>query len=478
LAPNKKQILERLKQSFSKIKKCPEELLAVRQYIIDAITLARNNTFVRASIWAFLFLLIISLVVVFRSYTNSKQISLGLQIYVYICAVFFYAVLVFAFYEFLKEKLYDLIVPANSGYDLETSKNAKFLTFGIIACMSIMIFLLIFDYFQHSKIDDDVGNSIVTECQIDPLKQASTPQKQESSAVETPVFLGTYGDFFGGVVNPVLTFGTLVALAITILMQRLQLRDARNENKENSLHTQQQVFENTFFNLLTLHTENVRNLRFDDERPGRKLSEGRAVFGSLLDYIGRNATSALSVVSSYRMLQRNRNDILGHYFRHIYQILNHIDKFNFKSTMKLSDKSAFQKRYANILRAQLSSHELVLLLLNCTKDMVDKGKFLKLVVKYNFLEHLPATKEKGGVPFIHELKPGAEKIFADFYPEYLKPTLNPYGAFGNNEIFKEYIDLKRDEARNAAEAKKAAEAKAALDPLHPPPANSPGPVVD
>ena len=100
------------------------------------------------------------------------------------------------------------------------------------------------------------------------------------------------------------------------------------------------------------------------------------------------------------------------------------------------------------------------------------------MVKYKFLEHLPATKGTDGVPFIPELKQGAESIFVDYYPKYPKGMLNPYGAFGSNEIFKEYIDSKRAEARKAAEAKKAVDANAALDPMNTPPASSPGPVVD
>lgn len=53
---------------------------------------------------------------------------------------------------------------------------------------------------------------------------------------------------------------------------------------------------------------------------------------------------------------------LGHYFRHIYQSFCYIKSQNF-----LSKKQKYE--YAKILRAQLSSHELALLVLNALSDL-------------------------------------------------------------------------------------------------------------
>lgn len=462
---NKKSALKKLNLFFVKKKEDLKGSLPDRQDINKAVASARDSTLLRVLIWSFLFFFIIAFVVGFRSYANSNPEYLSIQAVVFGAATILYLLLIFPFYEFLSSMLYELVVPKESKYDSETDRNTGFLTIGIILCMTVMIFLLMFDYFQHSKAVAGIGKPLVTEIQNNPSEQAPVPQKQESPVLEIPVFLGTYGDFFGGVVNPVLTFGTLIALAITILMQRLQLRDARNETKENSLHAQQQAFESTFFNLLTLHTENVKNLRFDDDDlSGQKASEGRAVFALVLNYLAINCHYADNRLAGYRLLQKNRNDIFGHYFRHLYQILNQIE--NFKASMTLDEKYIFQKRYANILRAQLSSHELVLLLLNCTKKTVDEGRFRDLVVKYEFLEHLPATKGEDGVPSVPELGLSGGKIFLDYFPNVWEIKRHPHGAFGKNEVFKGYI-----------EAKQAADAKAALDAMHTSPADSPGPVI-
>lgn len=461
---NKKFDLKKLKLFFDKRTGDFKKLVPNRLDVKKTVASVRNNTLLWVLIWSFLFFFIIAFVVGFRSYANVNPEYLRFQDEVFAAATFFYLLLIFPFYEFLSSKLYKLVVPKGSKYDSETDRNIGFLTIGIILCTTVMIFLLIFDYFQHSKTVAESGKSLVSEIQNNPLEQAPVPHKQESPEPEIPVFLGTYGDFFGGVVNPVLTFGTLIALAITILMQRLQLRDARNETKKNSLHAQQQAFESTFFNLLTLHTENVKNLRFDEDDPkGKNVSEGRAVFASVLNYIGRNVEYADNRLVGYRSLQKNKNDILGHYFRHLFQILNQIE--NFKASLTLDEKYLFQKRYANILRAQLSSHELVLLLLNCTKKTVDEGRFRDLVVKYEFLEHLSATEGEDGIPTVPELGRSGEKIFLDYFPTVFEIKRHPNGAFGKNEVFKRYIE---------AEAKHAADAKAVLDAINISPADSQG----
>ena len=463
---NKIPASKKIKLFYGEKKEVLKKSLPDRKSIFQAISAIRDSTLLRILIWSFLFVFIIAFVIGFRSYANSNPEYLHIQGFAFGIAMCVYILLIFPFYEFLSSKLYGLIVPKESKYDSETDRNTGFLTIGIILCMTAMIFLLMFDYFQHSKEVSGMEKPLVSEIQNDPSEKAPVPKKQEPPAPETPVFLGTYGDFFGGVVNPVLTFGTLIALAITILMQRLQLRDARNETKENSLHAQQQAFESTFFNLLSLHTENVKNLRFDDDdRTGQHVPEGRAVFAGILAYLGRDSKYADNRLTCYRLLQKNKNDILGHYFRHLYQILNHIE--NFKASMASGEKYIFQKRYASILRAQLSSHELVLLLLNCTKGTVGEGRFRDLVVKYEFLEHLPATEGEDGVPSVPELGLYGGKIFVDYFPNNWEVWMHPHGAFGKNEVFKRYIV-----------AKKAADAKAALEVKHTSPADSPGPVID
>lgn len=443
--------LKEIKLFLEKKKEVLKNHLPDRESVDNLFSKVVDNTPLRIFTWFLLFFCIIAFVIGFRNHAISNPEYLKIQNFVFLFAFLVYIALIFPFHNFLSSKLYRLILPNGSNHDSETARNTVLLAIGIILCMTAMIFLLMFDYFEHSKGGFEIEKPQVTKIQNNLSGQPPSSTTQGPSSTETPVFLGTYGDFFGGIVNPVLTFGTLIALAITILMQRLQLRDARNENKANSLHAKEQAFESTFFNLLSLHTENVKNLRFDEHvSSDKKASEGRSVFASILAYLGRNTQYAFGRLAKYRSLQKKNNDILGHYFRHLYQILNHIE--NFKYGINFVENKKFKKRYANILRAQLSSHELVLLLLNCTEGTVDKGRFRYLVVKYEFLEHLPATEGEDGVPFVPELGLNAEKIFAGYFPNDIELRNNPHGAFGKNEVFKLYM-----EKRKAAETKPALE---------------------
>ena len=71
---------------------------------------------------------------------------------------------------------------------------------------------------------------------------------------------GQWGDFFGGILNPILTFLTFIGLIITIILQQIELKESREEFKrtadalyEQKKHMEIQSFENTFFKLVDLH---------------------------------------------------------------------------------------------------------------------------------------------------------------------------------------------------------------------------------
>jgi hypothetical protein len=69
---------------------------------------------------------------------------------------------------------------------------------------------------------------------------------------------------------------------------------------------------------------------------------------------------------------------VGHYFRNLYNIVKFVDRSD------VADKQF----YTNFVRAQLSSHELLLLFYNCATSLGDE-KFKPLVERYAFLKHMP-----------------------------------------------------------------------------------------
>lgn len=276
--------------------------------------------------------------------------------------------------------------------------------------------------------------------------------------------LGTFGDFFGGVFNPILAFFTVAGLALTVVMQRAGFSEARTR-----------AFETTFFNMLDLHTKVVQDLHFNpaiierNEDLARTVAlaglpepkapdpvSGRSVFSAVLSAINRyNDADKLRV---YEWFQKNHNDILGHYFRNLYQILRLVKKFE----RELEDPAI----YTAIVRAQLSTYELQLLFYNCLGEMVDSGAFRDLVKRYKLLEHLPLVYEpaqspgRGAAPnstgTSHRIRgenlPTDLACFEQYFEEEFHKgvlvngrnvTYKP-GAFGTNPQVKRYLAAIQD----------------------------------
>lgn len=276
--------------------------------------------------------------------------------------------------------------------------------------------------------------------------------------------LGSFGDFFGGVVNPIVTFLAFFGLILTIVIQRIELRQSRHEFKKTASALTVQSIETTFFNLIDLHHKIVDDLSFNAKQIPRhgeylnhidylggitkvvglghvppefnlKTKVGRAVFAEVVMHITFHVSGPLETLERYKILQNKHNYVLGHYFRNLYQALKLIDQ------CPVDDVPDAQKfKYASILRAQLSANELIALFFNCLDGVVDNGEFKKLLILYRFLEHIP-LEYKGGK--YYDRGSGAEiaddGLVAQYFGEgNLETGLHKEiscGAFGKNPTF-------------------------------------------
>lgn len=273
-------------------------------------------------------------------------------------------------------------------------------------------------------------------------------RSDEASANKFSEKLGPFGDFFGGVLNPIFTFLTFFGLILTIVIQRMELRLAREEYQKTASALTTQAIEATFFNILDLHHKIVEGLTFNPniiqwseinrmqklagvpEAYG-EITSGRAAFGNILYSISVFASSPQQIVENYRELQDRNNHVLGHYFRNLYQALKAIDTYP-ETTLSTAQK----EKYASILRAQLSSTELAVLFINCLDGVVDHGEFKNLLIRYKMLEHLPMEMRDNHWYFPGVFAPIAD---ADMVSQYLtakkmdvveRPVV--HGAFGTN----------------------------------------------
>lgn len=213
-----------------------------------------------------------------------------------------------------------------------------------------------------------------------------------------PTDRAIFGDSFGSV-NALFAGLAFAVLIFTIYLQReeLQLQRKELELTRQELHGQKdqmqqqnetlllQKFENTFFQLLSLLNEIIKDMKV----PGDRSIEGRACFAAIYVKLGAEYKAGVaknqyldsidSAVRVYEHMYESYENELGHYFRTLYHIYKYIDQ----SFVSYPNKH----RYANFARAQLSDRELALLFYNClSKNGIDK--FKPLIERYQILKNM------------------------------------------------------------------------------------------
>ena len=212
---------------------------------------------------------------------------------------------------------------------------------------------------------------------------------------------GLFGDMFGvgNAVFSALAFGGVI-LAIFLqqkglTLQRQELELTRNEVKVQGRQLQDQAetlkkqnLENTFFQLLGFHQDILQNITYNGK--GRD-AISKIVVGLRNEYSSKFDHNALAddlerIQATYERFHEKFHSHIGHYFRNLYHIL----KFINESPATEGEK----KLYGRLVRAQLSSDELVLLFYNCLSK-VGIEKFKPLVEEFSMLQHIPKKGSKG-----------------------------------------------------------------------------------
>lgn len=233
-----------------------------------------------------------------------------------------------------------------------------------------------------------------------------------------------FGAFIGGY------FGSLFALAAMLLL----LATLRTQRES----AERQDFSTKYFQLLTLHRQNVAEIELN-----RGLITGRKVFVQIVAEfrralevvksisnntaitrkqmieaafygvfygVGTNSTRMLSDAlitvgimkdAASRIsegLLRSKNSLdkggvvvfdghqhrLGHYYRHLYQLVTYVDQ---QQSSLLNDEEKYE--YVKTVRAQLSTHEQGLLLLDSLTPVGHRWWDEGLMTKYRLVKNLP-----------------------------------------------------------------------------------------
>lgn len=169
--------------------------------------------------------------------------------------------------------------------------------------------------------------------------------------------------------------------------------------EESIKNSRIQQFEGAFFNLLQNQNHITNNLKneilvgkeFIDAQ-AKSISNGFSVLG--IENIKVSTDVLFGIYSTFIDIT------FSQYFRHLYNIIKYVDE------SKIGKEK--QKKYIDIIQAQLTDNELLILSINCMKEpgvnkfrpLLDKYQFLRNVrsIGYGFdeilKEHYPQTKFK------------------------------------------------------------------------------------
>lgn len=291
---------------------------------------------------------------------------------------------------------------------------------------------------------------------------------------------GTFGDYLGGTLNPIISFLALIGLLYTIHQQAQEMQATREELKQAAEQQRQQVeqqsrqseifnlqqFESTFFSLLEQHNKIVETLvknidEINKYNPAHDNKDSfiNEIYEKYSKIYQSNVCDNQIKINLYIANNIQQNLELKRYFIVLFQILKLIslnlskdtygntnNKISIedyvaddeKSREKISNSyiNPQEKIYSNILRSFIPNEILKLIVLNCLSlNSKTFNNFQGLLNRYNFLEHLQLGMEDTVLPAKHH---------DDFIWLYLTTTMgidNIKPSFGKNDLPTKMVEL-------------------------------------
>ena len=222
------------------------------------------------------------------------------------------------------------------------------------------------------------------------------PLETNDYGEELQMTRGTFGDMFGSI-NALFSGLALGGIVFTILLQkkelklqRKELRDTRKEFSVQNDTLKRQRFENTFFQLIHNHHQIVSKLDYKNFTKKTILQEAvedlnERFFNISIQMKKLEPTKEeieKKIIEEYKaFFYKKYESLLSHYLRNIY----HIFKYVYTSNLISKEDKQF---YASIVRAQLSSDELILIFYNSFIEGLGKPNFLFLMKEFKILKNL------------------------------------------------------------------------------------------
>ncbi|MDP3324442.1 MAG: putative phage abortive infection protein [Hydrogenophaga sp.] len=221
---------------------------------------------------------------------------------------------------------------------------------------------------------------------------------------ESPPAWGSFGDYVGGLLNPLVSTFTLYVAVKVWQLQKVELQQTKDELKKQAKTAEQQRQEQRFFDLLNVYYKTVGSLHVVPN-PYAKADQKQTFTGKEAirawlsssgglweftrekgSYVSRSANDiehSQSVETMKRMLHEweahQATEYFGAYLRTIEHIL--MEAEHLLGTQDL--------RYVGLFKAQLSRTELILIGFHLWLDSGAEKQW-KQAEKYSLLSHLPS----------------------------------------------------------------------------------------
>jgi hypothetical protein len=234
-----------------------------------------------------------------------------------------------------------------------------------------------------------------------------------STDIDDQTAKGLFGDKFGAV-NALFSALAFAGIIFTILLQRKELalqrkelKDTRAEFEAQNQTLRLQRFENTFFQMLSLHHEIVDKIyhgKKDDKKEGREAlksiaqsleaamnSSMKTIMVQGQPQISKRITNTVEareqIIRDYIDFHRrfNLGSLMNHYFRNLY----HIFKFVYSSELVSNSDKQY---YASLIRAQLSDDELFFIFYNSMIPGLGKPNFLFLIREFDIMDNFDFSR--------------------------------------------------------------------------------------
>lgn len=196
--------------------------------------------------------------------------------------------------------------------------------------------------------------------------------------------MGQTGDFFGGMLNPLLTFLTFLALLYTLVLQRTELQESRVQFKRSADALSEQNSQAAFYQALTIHNDVVGSFLVIDSNT-KEAVRGRDAFRVIYTEISRLYRSKrvklkpgdedVAIIHAFEVVYRDHPQ-LALYFRYLF------------NTIVLAESFPKAAQYIKLLRSLLSNHELLLLYYNAAVSPPGKA-FKALALEHELFDNMP-----------------------------------------------------------------------------------------